>query len=90
MPDCIKWKPISESRYWEMLGMLPPAAQTGFGFLLGEPYSYRECSVTRRGAQTFHAFAELNGAFYEASYPLTCAEFRATRRDDIASNVANS
>jgi hypothetical protein len=89
MPDLIKWKPIDESRYWEMLGMLPPAAQTGIGFLLGEPYSHRLCTVTGNGAATFSAFAEHAGAFFEAARPLTVAEFRRVTAADIAANPAS-
>lgn len=83
----IKWRRIDESRYWEMLGMLPPAAQTGFGFLLGEPYSHRDCTVTGKFAPTFYAFAEHGGAFFEATSHLTVAEFKRASAADIIANV---
>ncbi len=86
----VKWKPISEERYWDMLGALPPAAQTGFGFLLGEAYSSARCTVSGRDAQTFLAFAQAAGAFWEAARPLTILEFKRASAADIAANVAET
>lgn len=83
----MRWKQIEESRYWDMLGALPPAAQTGIGFLLGEAYSFARCSVTGNEAQTFLAFAETGGVFFEASRPLTVAEFKRIGAADIAANT---
>lgn len=87
MPNAMKWNRIEESRYWDMLGALPPAAQNGIGFLLGEAYSSAQCTVTGHDAQTFLAFAEIGGAFFEASRPLTVAEFKRLGAADIAANT---
>jgi hypothetical protein len=34
------WKEVSEARYDEMLGILPPAMWVGKGFLVGEPHDF--------------------------------------------------
>lgn len=75
----ISWKEVSEERFDEMLGILPPALRTGYGFLVGEPYDFRTCGVTGAGAQTFTAFVSsgLPERFFEADQPLTKAEFKA-------------
>lgn len=71
------WKIVTRERFWEMLGMMPPARRNGLGFLVGEPYSYRACAVTKRGAETFSAFAEdhRSEVYFECEQPLTVAEF---------------
>lgn len=67
---------VSEERYDEMLGILPPALHLGYGFLVGEPSSHRRCTVTGQIAPDFAAFFSHKGKFYESD-PLTFAEFRA-------------
>jgi hypothetical protein len=54
-------KECTEERYDEMLGILPPALMLGKGFLVGEPFDHRTCSVTKvvrasYGAAFSHAF----------------------------------
>jgi len=71
------WREISEDRYDEMLGMLPPASHRADGFLLGEQYSHRLCTVTGKPAQTWLAFVTAGGRFFEGSQAITTAEFRA-------------
>ncbi len=83
----MNWKRIDESRYWEMLGMLPPAMQTGLGFLVGEAYTHRTCAVTGEICAAFSAFAEHRGEFFEATGPMTRAEFRAVMSADIVANI---
>lgn len=73
----IVWNPTSEDHYDEMLGMLPPACMTSNGFLVGEPYSHRECRVTHQVAPTFTAFVCDGESFFKATEPLTIAEFKA-------------
>ena len=76
------WNPISEAEYDSALGALPPRVHYGEGFLLGEPYSFRRCSVEEKGAGTWSAYKVEGGsrreagAFYRASEPLTVAEFK--------------
>jgi hypothetical protein len=69
------WKPCTEERYDEMLGILPPALQTGFGFLVGEPYDHN-----RQGQPRFAAFIICGDKFYESDTPLTRREFQEAKR----------
>ena len=66
----VKWKRISKARYWEMLEILPPAVMGGGGFMVGEP-----CNHTPEGIPTFAAFKQTGEAYFEASAPMTIAEF---------------
>ena len=68
------WIKITEERYDEMLGMLRPAAMTGYGFLVGEPSDHNE-----RGQPRFKAFVQLGGQFFESQQPLTRQEFSELR-----------
>ena len=84
------WKPTTRERYWEMLEILPPAEQTGAGFLVGEPWTHRQCTITwHRDQPAFAAFVERRSTFgfesdyFEATRPLTVAEFRTVRTSDI-------
>ncbi|MGU3387209.1 hypothetical protein ACLBYG_22055 [Methylobacterium sp. D53M] len=85
MPSLTTWKPASAQRTWEMLNIVPPACQTSFGFLVGEPESHRTCRITGRAWQpTFAAFAETDTlGSYEATEALTVAEFRALSVRDV-------
>ncbi len=69
-----EFKQTTEAKYWEMLGMLPPAAQAGYGFLVGEAMNH-----TREGVPTFTAFVETIGGFFESLQPMTVAEFIALK-----------
>ena len=73
------WKKTTEARYWEMLEILPPAAQSLYGFLVGEPWDHRACTVTKsvEPVARFQAFVEVGGKFYENTTPMTIAEFKA-------------
>ena len=78
----LTWKRTHELRFQEMLEMLPPATQTGHGFLVGEPWRHRKCEASGREDQpAFMAFVEhrREGAteYFEAEGPMTVAEFRA-------------
>ena len=77
------WHPIPEKEYDDALGCLPPRLHLSDGFLLGEPYSFRECTVTGKDAQTWTAFKivgihthEKPCEFFRAGAPLTVAEFK--------------
>lgn len=67
----ITWVETTEERYYEMLGVLPPASQCGGAFLVGEPMSMRN------GAFTFSAFKKENGKFYASDEAVTFKEFKA-------------
>ena len=71
----VNWKPIDEADYDDALGMLPPALQTGIGFLMGEPATHRTCSVHGGVKPTFAAFIHKGERFFKADRPLTIAEF---------------
>ena len=70
------WQPCTEERYYEMLGVLPPALWLYYGFLVGEPFDHRECTITKRIAATYAAFVEKNGSYFEGPN-LTTAEFKS-------------
>jgi hypothetical protein len=82
------WTPTSSARFYEMLGVLPPAAMSALGFLVGEPFDHRACSIRKTIKPTFMAFAEIEGRFFEASKPLTVAEFCAATEADVLAAVA--
>jgi hypothetical protein len=71
----VNWKPIDEADYDDALGMLPPAKQTGNGFLLGEAANHRTCEVDGKVKSTFAAFIHKGDRFFKADRPLTVAEF---------------
>ncbi len=74
----MRFKQVTEQRYDEMLGILPPALMSSRGFLVGEPWSHRPCRITNRPDQpTFAAFVNYIGAHWEAEEPMTIAEFNA-------------
>lgn len=73
------WKKTTEAKYWEMLECLPPAAHSGFGFLVGEPVDH-----TSDGHPRFEAFVEpVYGELFESVEPITIAEFKALKMADI-------
>ncbi len=71
----MRWVEVSEARYDEMLGMLPPAVTTYYGFLVGEPFDHRECEVTRIVRASYAAFVLYHGKYYEGPN-MTAPEFR--------------
>ncbi len=73
----ITWNRTTEERYDEMMGVLPPAYWGSGGFLVGEAFDHRTCQITGRIAATYDAFVRVGEDFYNASAPLTIAEFRA-------------
>lgn len=78
------WREVTADRYDEMLGVVPPAVQTAAGFLVGEPWRHKRCEATGREDQpAFAAFVDRNGRYFEASEPMTVAEFRAFNPRDI-------
>lgn len=81
------WKEVTEARYWEMLGVLPPAIQTRLGFLVGEPMDHGRCTITSHIKPRFSAFAEVGGKFYECSRPMTIPEFKAIKSKAVLESV---
>jgi hypothetical protein len=70
------FKQVSEDRYYDMLGAVPPRLMTGTAFLVGEAYDTRQCAITKLHCFTYEAFMERDDKFYEASEPMTVAEFQ--------------
>jgi hypothetical protein len=69
------WREVSEARYDEMLGVLPPALWLAKGFLVGEPYTHRVCTVTKDIRATYTPLIQYEGKFYEGD-DITVPEFR--------------
>lgn len=67
------WEPITEERYWELLNVLPPAAQKRGGFLVGEASDHHAGT----GRPRFTCCREKAGEFAEYSRPMSHAEFVA-------------
>lgn len=82
MSEIVKWKPVTEDRYMEMLEILPPAYWGKHGFLVGEPWTHDS-----RGNPMFQPFIErvASGAFeyFEADQPLTIKQFRTLNPSTI-------
>lgn len=65
-----EWIATTESMYWEMLGVVPPAAQSGIGFLVGEPLRHNS-----DGDAVHACFKQVGDKFYARN--LTHAQFKA-------------
>lgn len=76
------WKRITREHFWEKLEILPPAFQTGAGFLIGEPTRHN-----RDGRPMYRAYREIGDAFFESIEPLTVAAFRALCDQDVLDHV---
>lgn len=76
----IEWTETTRERYWEMLNVLPPAAHTNGGFLVGEACDHH----AGNGCPRFSAFVEREGKFLTASRPITFKEFKAAFDGDYA------
>jgi hypothetical protein len=91
MTQTTKWKRVSGERFEEMLCILPPAVQTGAGFLVGEPETHRGCAATGRFAPAFAAFVEhyhgSSSEYFESLSPLTIGEFRRLVQADVLGNL---
>ena len=68
-------KQVTQERFDDMLGAVPPAVQTDKGFLVGEAISHRRCNVTGKPKPTFAAFFQYGSRFFENESPMTVAEF---------------
>jgi len=68
----MKWLPVTEERYYEMLGVLPPASQGPSGaFQVGEAMDHKN------GRPTFASFKMEGGEYFESEEALTYREFVA-------------
>lgn len=71
-----KWNEVTEERYDEMLGCLPPRLMSGHGFLVGEPFTHRTCTVSGNVLPDWAAFVHVNGRYFEGPN-MTVPEWRA-------------
>ncbi len=70
--QAIEWMPTTEKRFYDMLGVLPPAAYgKGGSFQVGEPMDHKN------GRPTFASFKVEGDNYYESSEALTFREFSA-------------
>lgn len=76
----VVWVQCSEERFHEMLEVLPPAAHTKRGFLVGEAMDHHAVSGAPRFAAFIRRTTQGDGwsetQFYESSRPMTWEEFR--------------
>lgn len=76
------WKRVTREHFWEKLEILPPAFQSGSGFLIGEPTRHN-----RDGRPMYRAYREIGDAFFESVEPLTVGAFKALRDQDVLDHV---
>jgi hypothetical protein len=69
----ITWTETTKGKYWDMLEVLPPAAMSNGGFLVGEPWDHHATT----GQPRFSAYREQFDKFYVANRPMTRKEFKA-------------
>ena len=74
--DTITWFKITQDRFDDMLGALPPRIMEGGGFLLGEADSHVETG-TPYPEERYRAFVQIGARCFEASRPLTLYQFRS-------------
>lgn len=67
---------VTEERYYDMLGAVPPRLMTHNSFLVGEAYDTRLCSIAKLHCFTYQAFLEREGMYFEANVPMTVTEFK--------------
>jgi hypothetical protein len=79
--EATMWKEVSEKRYNEALGVVPPI-WIGNGFLLGEPHDHRLCTVTNKIKPTYAAFIYAFGKYWEGD-PMTINEFQLFDANDL-------
>jgi hypothetical protein len=72
-----RFKPCSQRRFDDQLEILPPIAWTSKGFLVGEPWSHRECHVTGRYLPAYQAMVKRGERYFESCEGLTVPEWRA-------------
>lgn len=80
--SAIRFQPITEERYFELLEALPPIEFSPRAFLVGEPYTEQTCQITGKFLPSYQACFDFgNGNFYEAHRPLTRPEFKVLDRN---------
>ncbi len=77
------WTEVSAERYNEMLGILPPALHTSYGFLVGEACSHRNCKIDGTFTADYAAFITVGKKFYACTENMTRREFKAVNPFNI-------
>lgn len=68
----IVWSETTEEKYWEMLEVLPPAAMSNGGFLVGEPFDHDASN----GQPRYEGFKQSGDKYFVGSRPMTRKEFK--------------
>ena len=55
----VNWQPTTETTYWKMLEVLPPALMNPGCFLVGEPFDHGHCAVTGDIRPRYEAFIQI-------------------------------
>jgi len=74
---------IAYEEFWSACEVLPPAIMLHDGFLLGEPYSERACSISNRRDTVWWAYfgpGREGAQHFKADMPMTTTEFREAIR----------
>lgn len=84
--------PSTHERYWESIEIIMPVAESSKGFLVGEPWSHRECRITGRYRATYPAMVRRQGQppqYFESTAGLTVPEWHALNVDTLKIEVAS-
>lgn len=81
--DKFTWKEVTEDRYNDMLNVIPPLAWVSKGFLVGEAWTHKICSINHRMSSAFQAMVRSNGQYYECLEPMTVAEWREVHSSEV-------
>lgn len=79
------FKVVPHERFIEMFEILPPAYQNGKGFLVGEPWTHRACTVSRRFLPAYSAFVSYRDRYYESNEAMTIPEFLTFNPQELVS-----
>jgi hypothetical protein len=79
----MKFIKVTEDKFDEMLGCVPPIEWERNRFLVGEPNDHRRCRVTGRFLETYHGYWRFDGQCYGAAEDTTIPEFRAIGRSEV-------
>lgn len=75
----IDWLETTHEKYWEMLGVVPPAFMLPGGFLVGEPMDHEADT----GRPRYSAFRQEAGKYWTASRAMTLPDFLAEMKKAI-------
>ena len=77
----MKFIETTEEKYDYGLEVLPPEMYDGTDFLVGEPVTHRQCTVSGMIAPTFEGYIIRGGKFFVTDESVTLKEFNAARRN---------